>query len=428
MRVFKFGGASVKDAEAVRNVGKVMGLYPNEEIVVVVSAMGKTTNALEKITKEYMTKEGDLKKSIQELKDYHNDILADLFPDQGHKIYNEVNNVLVELEWIIEDEPIDDFDFEYDQIVSLGEMISTRIVSAWLMESGIENTWVDVRDLIKTDNTYREAVVEWESTESAIKKKLSPVMKGEGSSVVVTQGFVGVTTENYNTTLGREGSDYTASILGSVLGAEDVTIWKDVPGVLNADPKWFEKTKKLEAMSYHDAIELAFFGATVIHPKTLKPLQNNAIPLYVKSFFDPEKEGTLITGVKKLPKELELVPSFIFKVNQVLISILPRDYSFIVEENLSDIFKLFAEGAIKINLMQHAALSFSVCVDEDGGKIPDLVEALQKDYKVLYNEDVELVTIRDYDQATIDRVISGKKIYVEQKSRQTARFVVKDVG
>ncbi|HIA06620.1 MAG TPA: aspartate kinase [Flavobacteriales bacterium] len=428
MRVFKFGGASVKDAEAVRNVGKVMGLYPNEEIVVVVSAMGKTTNALEKITKEYMTKEGDLKKSIQELKDYHNDILADLFPDQGHKIYNEVNNVLVELEWIIEDEPIDDFDFEYDQIVSLGEMISTRIVSAWLMESGIENTWVDVRDLIKTDNTYREAVVEWESTESAIKKKLSPVMKGEGSSVVVTQGFVGVTTENYNTTLGREGSDYTASILGSVLGAEDVTIWKDVPGVLNADPKWFEKTKKLEAMSYHDAIELAFFGATVIHPKTLKPLQNNAIPLYVKSFFDPEKEGTLITGVKKLPKELELVPSFIFKVNQVLISILPRDYSFIVEENLSEIFKLFADIGVKINLMQHAALSFSVCVDEDGGKIPDLVEALQKDYKVLYNEDVELVTIRDYDQATIDRVISGKKIYVEQKSRQTARFVVKDVG
>ena len=409
MRVFKFGGASVKDAEAVRNVGKVMGLYPNEEIVVVVSAMGKTTNALEKITKEYMTKEGDLKKSIQELKDYHNDILADLFPDQGHKIYNEVNNVLVELEWIIEDEPIDDFDFEYDQIVSLGEMISTRIVSAWLMESGIENTWVDVRDLIKTDNTYREAVVEWESTESAIKKKLSPVMKGEGSSVVVTQGFVGVTTENYNTTLGREGSDYTASILGSVLGAEDVTIWKDVPGVLNADPKWFRNTEKLEAISYHDAIELAFFGATVIHPKTLKPLQNNAIPLYVKSFFDPEKEGTLITGVKKLPKKLKAVPSFIFKVNQVLISILPRDYSFIVEENLSEIFKLFADIGVKINLMQHAALSFSVCVDEDGGKIPDLVEALQKDYKVLYNEDVELVTIRDYDQATIDRVISGKK-------------------
>jgi aspartate kinase len=426
MKVFKFGGASVKDADAVRNVGKVMELYPNEEIVVVVSAMGKTTNALEKITKEYMAGEGALNKSIQELKDYHHEVLDNLFPDQGHSVYDEVNNVMVELEWIIEDDPIKDYDFEYDQIVSLGEMISTRIVSAWLIESGIANTWMDVRDLIKTDNTYREATVEWESTTSAIKEQLSPMMKGKGSTVVITQGFVGVTSENYNTTLGREGSDYTASILGSVLGAEDVTIWKDVPGVLNADPKWFKNTEKLEAISYHDAIELAFFGATVIHPKTLKPLQNNAIPLYVKSFFDPEKEGTLITGVKKLPKKLKAVPSFIFKVNQVLISILPRDYSFIVEENLSDIFKLFAEGAVKINLMQHAALSFSVCVDEDGGKIPDLVEALQKDYKVLYNESVELVTIRDYDQATIDRVISGKKIYVEQKSRQTARFVVKD--
>jgi aspartate kinase len=428
MRVFKFGGASVKDADAVRNVGKVMELYPNQEIVVVVSAMGKTTNALEKITREYMYGEGDLATSVQELKDYHNNILIDLFPDQGHDVYNEVNNVMVELEWIIEDDPIKDYDFEYDQIVSLGEMISTRIVSAWLMESGVENTWMDVRDLIKTDDTYREAAVEWEATASAITEKLNPIMNGNGPSVVITQGFVGVTSENYNTTLGREGSDYTASILGSVLGAEDVTIWKDVPGVLNADPKWFENTEKLAAISYHDAIELAFFGATVIHPKTLKPLQNNAIALYVKSFFDPEMEGTLITGVKKLPKDLKVVPSFIFKVDQVLISILPRDYSFIVEENLSDIFKLFAQGAVKINLMQHAALSFSVCVDEDGGKIPDLVQALQKDYKVLYNKDVELVTIRDYDQATIDRVISGKKIYVEQKSRHTARYVVKDVG
>jgi len=428
MRVFKFGGASVKDADAVRNVGKVMERYPNQEIVVVVSAMGKTTNALEKITREYISGEGDLATSVQEFKDYHHSILVDLFPDQGHEVYNEVNNVMVELEWIIEDEPIKAYDFEYDQIVSLGEMISTKIVSAWLIESGIENIWVDVRDLIKTDNTYREAIVDWGATASAITEKLNPIIKGDGSSVVVTQGFVGVTSENYNTTLGREGSDYTASILGSVLGAEDVTIWKDVPGVLNADPKWFENTEKLEAISYHDAIELAFFGATVIHPKTLKPLQNNAIPLHVKSFFDPEKEGTLITGVKKLPKELKVVPSFIFKVDQVLISILPRDYSFIVEENLSDIFKVFAQGAVKINLMQHAALSFSVCVDEDGGKIPDLVKALQRDYKVLYNEGVELVTIRDYDQVTIDRVISGKKIYVEQKSRHTARYVVKDVN
>jgi len=263
-------------------------------------------------------------------------------------------------------------------------------------------------------------------TSAAVKNALVPKLKD--SKVVITQGFIGVTSENYNTTLGREGSDYTASILGSILEAEDITIWKDVPGVLNADPKWFEKTEKLDALSYHDAIELAFFGATVIHPKTLKPLQNARIPLYVKSFFDPKKEGTLITGVKKLPKGLKSVPSFIFKVNQVLISILPRDYSFIVEENLSDIFKLFAKRSVKINLMQHAALSFSVCVDGDEEKIPELVDLLQQDYKVLYNEGVELVTIRDYDQATIDRVTAGKKIFVEQKSRQTARFVVKNAN
>lgn len=426
MKVFKFGGASVKDAEAVRNVGAVMQRFPKEDIVVVVSAMGKTTNALEKIAKEYFHKQGDLKRSVDDLKIYHQEILNDLFPDEKHKIYDDVNNVLVELEWILEDEPIKSFDFEYDQIVSLGEMISTRIVSAWLSESGISNTWVDVRDLIKTDDKYREAQVDWELTEKAVSGLFTPFFNSTGGMVAITQGFIGVTDENYNTTLGREGSDYTASILGSLLGTEEVTIWKDVPGVLNADPKWFEKTEKLEALSYHDAIELAFFGATVIHPKTLKPLQNKGIPLYVKSFFNPGEEGTLITGIKKLPKNLKTVPSFIFKIDQVLISILPRDYSFIVEENLSDIFHLFAERDIKINLMQHAALSFSVCVDAHKEKIPNLVKALQEDYKVLYNEKVELVTIRDYDQTTIDRVITGKKIYVEQKTRQTARFVVKN--
>jgi len=427
VKVFKFGGASVKDADAVRNVGKVMQLYPNEEIVVVVSAMGKTTNALEKITQEYLSKDAGLTASVADLKAYHQQILECLFPDEKHPIYDQVNNVLVELDWIVEEEPINEFDFEYDQIVSLGEMISTKIVSAWLTESGISNTWIDVRDLIKTDNTYREAQVDWASTALGVTKMMPSVFNGGNGKVAVTQGFIGVTSENYSTTLGREGSDYTASILGSILGAEDVTIWKDVPGVLNADPKWFKDTEKLEALSYHDAIELAFFGATVIHPKTLKPLQNNGIPLLVRSFFDPEQEGTLITGLKKLPKDLKTVPSFIFKINQVLISILPRDYSFIVEENLSDIFKEFAQRGVKINLMQHAALSFSVCVDADAMKVPDLIKELGNDYKVLYNENVELVTIRDYDQATIDRVVTRKKIYVEQKTRQTARFVVRDL-
>jgi len=427
MLVFKFGGASVKDAKAVKNVGEVIKLFGNEEIIIVVSAMGKTTNALETLTEKYFNRTEGLKESLESTKDYHHGLLAELFPDKSHPIYNELNNLFVELEWVLEDEPNDNYDFDYDQIVSLGEMISTKIVSAWLIENGIENTWVDCRDFIKTDNTYREANVDWKETGYCIEKILSPIVEKGSKGIVVTQGFVGGTSENYNTTLGREGSDYTAAIIGSLLKAEHVTIWKDVSGVLNADPKWFKKTEKIDALSYHEAIELSFFGATVIHPKTLKPLQNNGIPLYVKSFFEPEGSGTLITSTKDLPKDIDEKPSFIFMVDQVLISVLPKDYSFIVEENLSDIFRIFANYMIKIHLMQHAALSFSVCVDDDKRKLPLLIKELQKDYKVLYNQKVELVTIRNYNQATIDRVILNKKIFVEQKSRQTARFVVKNV-
>lgn len=427
MLVFKFGGASVKDASAVKNVGEVMKLYSNEEIVVVVSAMGKMTNALEKLAGAYFYKKGNTQSTLQEIKDYHIEILKELFPDEKHSIYDDVNNILVELEWIIEDEPIKDYDFEYDQIVSMGEMISTKIVSAWLIKNDICNIWVDCRDFIKTDNTYREAKLNWEDTEACVKKVVAPLVEKGKRGIVVTQGFVGVTSENFNTTLGREGSDYSAAIIGSILKAEMVTIWKDVAGVLNADPKWFKETEKLDALSYHDAIELSFFGATIIHPKTLKPLQNRGIPLYVKSFYNPKEEGTLITSTKELPSGVEEKPSFIFKVDQVLISILPKDYSFIVEENLSDIFRIFANFSVKINLIQHAALSFSVCVDGDRRKLPLLIKELQKDYKVLYNEDVELVTIRNYNLDTIDRVIQNKKIFVEQKSRQTARFVVKNV-
>ncbi|HIA35297.1 MAG TPA: aspartate kinase [Flavobacteriales bacterium] len=427
MLVFKFGGASVKDASAVKNVGEVMKLYSNEEIVVVVSAMGKMTNALEKLAGAYFYKKGNPQSTLKEIKDYHIEILNELFTDEKHSIYDDVNNILVELEWIIEDKPIKDYDFEYDQIVSMGEMISTKIVSAWLIKNDICNIWVDCRDFIKTDNTYREAKLNWEDTEACVNKVVAPLVEKGKRGIVVTQGFVGVTSENFNTTLGREGSDYSAAIIGSILKAETVTIWKDVAGVLNADPKWFKETEKLDALSYHDAIELSFFGATIIHPKTLKPLQNRGIPLYVKSFYNPKEEGTLITSTKELPADVEEKPSFIFKVDQILISILPKDYSFIVEENLSDIFRIFANFSVKINLIQHAALSFSVCVDGDRRKLPLLIKELQKDYKVLYNEDVELVTIRNYNQDTIDRVIQKKKIFVEQKSRQTARFVVKNV-
>lgn len=423
MRIFKFGGASVKDANAVKNVASIIRRFPNENIIVIVSAMGKVTNALERLTDAFFYKKENAAIVLNEIKKYHFDIIEQLFPNKDHDIYNEINNTFVELDWAIEDEPTHEYNHEYDQIVSMGEIISTKIVNAYLNEAGIKSKWRDVRDFIQTDNTYREGKVDWELSQSLVDKDLSPTLslkKGEGA-IIVTQGFLGGTSENFTTTLGREGSDYTAAILAYTTNAESVTIWKDVPGVLNADPKWFDETKKLEQLSYVDAIELAYYGATVIHPKTIKPLQNKNIPLYVKSFLHPEEKGTVINEIQStLP-----IPCFIFKVNQVLLSISPKDFSFIGEENFSSIFKLFAEKQMKINVMQNSAISFSVSIDDDERKLPDLIKTLQKNYRVLYNKNMELITIRYYDQATIDRVTIGKRVLLEVKSRHTVQLVVK---
>ncbi|MCC6837907.1 MAG: aspartate kinase [Bacteroidia bacterium] len=416
MKVFKFGGASVKDANAVKNVGRILNLFPNEDIIVVISAMGKVTNALERLTDAFLYKKENASDVLNEIKKYHFDIVDQLFSNKQHPIYDELNNTFVELEWAIEDEPTHSYNHEYDQIVSMGELISTKIVSAYLNEVKINNQWLDARGIIQTDNTYREGRVDWELTQK-LSKNLS---KQKG--ITITQGFIGGTSENFTTTLGREGSDYTAAILAFTTNSESVTIWKDVPGVLNADPKWFDETKKLEQISYQDAIELAYYGATVIHPKTIKPLQNKKIPLYVKSFIDPNEKGTVINEIQSpLP-----IPCFIFKVNQVLISISPKDFSFIIEENLSDIFNLFAEKQVKVNVMQNSAISFSVSVDNDERKLPDLIKTLQKQYRVLYNDNLELITIRYYDQATIERVTIDKKILLEVKSRNTVQLVVKN--
>ncbi len=429
----------MKDASAVKNITAILKQYPNENIIVVVSAMGKITNALERLADAYFYSSESKKENqedatviLNEIKKYHFDIIEQLFPDKDHPIYNEINNAFVELDWAIEDEPTHSYDQEYDQIVSMGEIISTKIVSAYLNNAGVKNKWLDVRDFIQTDNTFREGKVDWGLTQQLVNKSLTPtlfqpraalasaVAQGEGG-IVITQGFIGGTSENFTTTLGREGSDYTAAIIAYTTNAESVTIWKDVAGVLNADPKWFDKTIKIDQLSYQDAIELAYYGATVIHPKTIKPLQNKKIPLYVKSFLDAEQSGTTINETQSaLP-----VPCFIFKVNQVLISISAKDFSFIVEENLSSIFKLFAEKALKINMMQNSAISFSVCVDNDPRKIPDLIKSLQTEYRVLYNENLELITIRYYDQATIDRATLKKKILLEVKSRYTVQLVVK---
>ncbi|TND08814.1 MAG: aspartate kinase [Bacteroidetes bacterium] len=422
MKVFKFGGASVKDAAAVKNVAGILGMFPGEKIIVVISAMGKTTNALERLVDALFYKKENPANVLDEIKTYHFDIIGQLFPDGSHPLYDEIHNCFVELEWALEGEPEQSYDCEYDQVVSMGEIIATKIVSAYLREAGVKNKWWDVRDFIKTDNTYREGKVDWELTEQMIVSQLVPHLDAKENNIVVTQGFLGVTSENFTTTLGREGSDYTAAILAWCTNAESVTIWKDVPGVLNADPKWFDDTRLIAQLSYQDAIELAYYGATVIHPKTIKPLQNKKITLYVRSFLKPGEPGTMIRDEQApLP-----IPCFIFKIGQVLISISPKDFSFIVEENLRDIFDLFYRHGVRINTMQNSAISFSVCVDNNERKLPGLIETLQKNYRVLYNEHLELVTIRYYDQATIDRVTTGKKTLLEVRSRYTVQMVMKN--
>jgi aspartate kinase len=422
MKVFKFGGASVKDAQAVKNVAKIIQLFPGESLLIVVSAMGKTTNALEELCNAYYHKHNNSGKIFSEIKDFHFKICHQLFENSQHAFFNELENTFVELQWAVEDESMHRYDQVYDQIVSMGEIISTKIISAYLNHIDINNRWEDARGMVRTDNTYREGKVDFEATEKYANEILNTNFKK--TDIVITQGFIGGTSENYTTTLGREGSDYTAAILAYCLQAESVTIWKDVPGVLNADPKWFSNTQKIDTLTYQDAIELAYYGATVIHPKTIKPIQNRNIPLFVKSFIDPKAEGTVISNFnKQLP-----IPSFIFKVKQILITLYPKDFSFIAEDNLSRIFeKIFSHG-VKVHTMQLSAISFSFCTNMDAKKIPDLIRDLQLEYKVLYNENVELVTIRYYDNHTIERVCINKQILLEQKSRYTVQLVVKDLN
>lgn len=420
MKVFKFGGASVKDAAAVRNVAGILKKYAAKPTVVVISAMGKTTNHLEQLVNAYFYKNGDAEQILQQIKDYHYGIAAELFPDKNHPVYNELENTFVEISWIIEDEPAFGYDQEYDQIVCMGEIISTKLVSAYLKESGVQNQWMDARGLLQTDNTYREGKINYELSARLVKENLRPALAAHG--IVLTQGFIGGTSENFTTTLGREGSDYTAALLAYFTDAESVTIWKDVPGVLNADPKWFRNTKKIDELTYHDAIEFTYYGASVIHPKTIKPLQNKNIPLYVKSFVDPEAEGTVIRD----SEQRMTLASYIFKVDQILLSIQPKDFSFIAEDNLSTIFSAFSKHAVKIHVMQNSAISFSVCTDNDPKKIEPLINELQELFRVLFNSGVELLTIRNYDQKTIEKLTENKFVLLEQKSRNTMQLVMKD--
>ncbi|MFY7971697.1 MAG: aspartate kinase [Flavobacteriales bacterium] len=417
MKIFKFGGASVKNAEAVRNVASILRRFQGEQLVVVISAMGKTTNHLEKIHQARFQKE-NCHPLVADLMDFHEEIAAELFADPENSL-QLTWEYFSQLQEQISSPIVGDYDQEYDQIVGYGELLSTSMVHAYLMEQEIAAGFIDARRVVKTDNRFRDARVDWNKCALGIEQVKSQFNK---HSVVITQGFIGSTTNGLSTTLGREGSDFTAAIMAFLLDAESVTIWKDVPGMLNADPKWFPNTVKLDRISFREAIELAYYGASVIHPKTIKPLQNKGIPLYIKSFIDPEAEGSVIQESNAFDN---LVPSFILKRDQVLISMSTKDFSFVVEDNLKEIFDVLSDLGIRVHLMENSALSFSICMDKDDYKQNRLFAQLADRYTIRYNEGLHLVTIRHYDDATLKMLTENKEILLEQRSRQTVRLVMR---
>ncbi len=420
IKVFKFGGASIKDAVAIKNVAGILQSYKDQTLVIVISAIGKTTNALEKVVDAHAKQDGSATHYLNEVKENHYQIIRDLFGEK-HEVYSEVNDTFVEIDWILEEDPHENYDYMYDQIVSIGEMVSSKIVHAYLNEIGLASCWLDARDIIRTDNIYREGWVIWEETMKNAFEKVPPLI--EKSRFVITQGFIGSTSENFTTTLGREGSDYTAAIFSYCLDAESMTIWKDVPGVLTADPQLFDDVIKLDRLSYREAIEMTYYGAKVIHPKTIKPLQNKSIPLYVKSFVDPSGEGTFISDevVDSYPPIVSIEP------NQALLYISTKDFSFVAEHHLSYLFKSIAEYRIQINMMQNTAISFAVCVNDIDDRIKRFSDSIQEDFKVVVDRNLELITVRHYQKELLENLKIGKIVLLEERIRQTVQLVVKNV-
>lgn len=418
MKIFKFGGASTKDAENVKNVLSVINQTGEKNLVVVISAMGKTTNALEDVLKDYFSAERETKQSLKIVYDFHYKILADLFSSTSHPVFAELDRIFKKLKYFLESNKSKNHAFVYDQVVSYGELISSTIVSKYFSDQGIKNTWLDVRQCIKTNDNYRDASIDWEKTQQKISEKVNPV------GLTITQGFLGAeNTNNFTTTLGREGSDYSAAIFAYCLNAESVTIWKDVPGVLNADPRFFNNTQLYNYISYREAIELAFYGASVIHPKTLQPLQRKEIPLYVRSFINPTAPGTCVgKGVSLDP----MISSFILKTNQVLISLSSLDFSFMMENNIGDVFKLLHEYRMKVNLIQNSAISFSLCVDNKFDNLEPLLAKLRENFSVKWNENVSLYTIRHFNPIEVKALAENKNIILKQESKETVQLVIKD--
>ncbi len=416
MKVFKFGGASLRDASGVENLVSILKELGYDKTIVVVSAMGKTTNALEKILDNYFNDSNKIAGELLQLKQYHIEIVRNLFNNNSSKIEETIHKLFEELSGFLNSNKSPNYSFVYDQVVSIGELLSSKIVHAFMRFSGLENHWLDSRECIKTDDYYRAANLNWELTSQNITNNF------KGHSLVVTQGFIGSNSNNFTTTLGREGSDYSAAIFAYGLNATSLTIWKDVPGVLNGDPRVFKKTKLLNQISYREAIELAFYGASVIHPKTLQPLQRKEIPLYVKSFENPKNKGTVVLKGKNLDP---LIPCYILKKNQVLLRLSTIDFSFMVEENISYIFKLLHEYQMSVELIQNSAISFSVCINNKYKKLDELLIILRAKFNVKVDQGVDLFTIRHFNQEASNFIRSiGKPILLEQRTEETAQFII----
>ena len=413
MKVFKFGGASIKDISSIKNILKIISTYNEDRLVIVVSAMGKTTNALELVVHNYFNNKENLQASISEVYNFHSEIINNLF-EKSHPIFSDLSKSFEKLNSFIKANKSPSYSFVYDQIVSLGELLSSRIIHHFLLNNNINCSFIDARNCIKTNSKYRGAKVEWDITNKKIKDYISD------SKISVTQGFIGSDKNNFTVTLGREGSDYSAAIFAYVLNAESLSIWKDVPGLLNADPKFFKNTKLLNQISYSETIELAFYGASIIHPKTLQPLQKKEIPLLVKSFKNPQSKGTIISkGIDIEP----LVPCYIFKQNLILLKLSSLDFSFMVEDNISDIFKELHKFKMKVDVIQNSAISFSVCFFDKYNKIKELIKNLEGKYKIDMHKNVSLFTIRHFDEKSIKKITNKRKLLLEQRTEKTVRLI-----
>ncbi len=420
MKVFKFGGASIETVERARHVAQLVSDDRNQKLLVVISAKGKTTNALEKIVDTFYSGHISEAQQLFAALEADHQLYADqLLGFRSDALSQKLTELCTEVEWVLSEQHDRPYDYYYDQIVSIGELLSTSIMAAYLNQIGISSEWIDVRDMMKTDDTYRDANIQWDKTEKLAKNVFDKAF--ERYKVVITQGYIGSTDDNASVTLGREGSDYSAAVFANIMNAESVTIWKDVPSLLNADPKIFPNTVPIEEITFHEVIEMAYYGAQVIHPKTIKPLQNKNIPLYVKCFLDKNLKGTLIHNTVK---SIQYPPIMVLKTNQILLQVNTRDYSFITEDNLSKIYNLFHDCKIKINMIQNAAISFVACIDNNPDRLEELLKALEKEYDVKRNENLFLFTVRHYTQNILDEELRNRTILLEQKTRQTIQMVV----